>query len=119
MKNKIEFKTLAEYKLSITSNCNNIIDSFKELMTEVDEHIELKPFAYGVNNSIGTILVSKFGFESYLAYLENYGFFIRTNDMTGKSIQLTFLGYPVCINTKLDPEELEFVGTYILEYNIF
>ena len=116
MGNKIKFKTIAEYRLSVTSNCCDILDSFKELLTEVDEHTELKPFAYGLSNGTGTILVSKVGFECYLAFLENNSFFIRQNDMTGKSIQLTFCGIPVCINSKLDHGELEFVGTYILEY---
>jgi len=113
----IQYKNINEYKLTIFSEYYDVIDNLRELLIYAGKEKALKPYLYQCNGK-STIFVSKGNFEQYLYYLEDKKFFIRTHEnmMTGKSIQLTYAGIPICIDSTLEQNEFVFIGSYVNEH---
>lgn len=120
MEDKLEFINVDEYRLDIISENSSIIDNLKELLKAIGEKEKTHRFLlqYQWQNKT-KIFVSKRKFENYLFYLQDEGFFMIMSNMTGKSVQLTFAGIPVCIDSTLDDNEFYYLVRYITNTNEF
>lgn len=95
-----------EYRLDIISDKESIIENLKELIQAVGDEI------YQHYNGKANFFVSKRNFELYSSFLENEGFAIHLITTTGKSIQMTFAGILVCIDSTLNDNEFYYLLRY-------